>query len=406
MSTITEKSELLFLYESKYSTPNGDPFTGEQRYDEESKRVLVSDVRIKRFIRDYLLELGYEIFVVNDKSQIVSGAESGAASRLNALIEKDKNDPSIKNFSNRLVAYANQEQKDASDSTITESSESENSETLNEFIKELEKEKKETTDKNRKAELNKQIKEKKEKLKKLNKEQGNLQDYAIKLLQKCIDVRLFGGISTKEGMAVNITGPVQFALLNPSLNQLDLRIHQNTSVFSSSAEKSRGAIGTTSLAPYSLCQIHGWINPFSAKHSGLVQDDLDIMFAALWHSVNNANTRSKSNQSSLLMVQIVYAEVTDKLYAVDKLLSINTELNGENGEVISNKQEEQIRDWSDFQLKLEQLIEAANSDKVKAINYYTENKTIEDALLKESKFKKMSLVSLTPKKENNESSPN
>ena len=60
-----------------------------------------------------------------------------------------------------------------------------------------------------------------------------------------IDVRLFGGISTKKGKAVNLTGPVQFALLNPSLNAVELRMHQNTSVFSSSTDKSRGAIGTT-----------------------------------------------------------------------------------------------------------------------------------------------------------------
>lgn len=32
------KSEILFLYESTYSIPNGDPFTGEQRYDDETKK--------------------------------------------------------------------------------------------------------------------------------------------------------------------------------------------------------------------------------------------------------------------------------------------------------------------------------------------------------------------------------
>ena len=61
------KSEILFLYESTYSIPNGDPFTGEQRYAEETKRVLVSDVRIKRFIRDYFLEQPnnqHEIYVL------------------------------------------------------------------------------------------------------------------------------------------------------------------------------------------------------------------------------------------------------------------------------------------------------------------------------------------------------
>lgn len=45
-----KKSEILFLYETSYNIPNGDPFTGEQRYDEETKKILVSDVRIKRLI--------------------------------------------------------------------------------------------------------------------------------------------------------------------------------------------------------------------------------------------------------------------------------------------------------------------------------------------------------------------
>ena len=33
-----KKSEILFLYESTYNIPNGDPFTGEQRYYEETKK--------------------------------------------------------------------------------------------------------------------------------------------------------------------------------------------------------------------------------------------------------------------------------------------------------------------------------------------------------------------------------
>jgi len=48
------KKEFIFLYDAKNTIPNGDPFTGEQRYDEESRKALVSDVRIKRYIRDFL----------------------------------------------------------------------------------------------------------------------------------------------------------------------------------------------------------------------------------------------------------------------------------------------------------------------------------------------------------------
>lgn len=42
-----KKSEILFLYETSYNIPNGDPFTGEQRYDEETKKILVSVFELK-----------------------------------------------------------------------------------------------------------------------------------------------------------------------------------------------------------------------------------------------------------------------------------------------------------------------------------------------------------------------
>jgi CRISPR-associated protein Csh2 len=112
------------------------------------------------------------------------------------------------------------------------------------------------------------------------------------------------------------------------------------------------------------------------------------MFSALWHSVNNANTRSKSNQSSLLLVQIVYKDVTDKLYGTDKLL-----------EIITEKQDEQIRDLDDFTLNLEKLKAAAGSPKVKVINYFTENEALENQISGNDKFQKLTLVSLTQKDE-------
>ena len=116
-----------------------------------------------------------------------------------------------------------------------------------------------------------------------------------------------------------------YEVITPSLNSVDLRMHQNTSVFSSDVTKSGGAIGTTSLVPYSLNQIHGWINPFAAELSELTEEDVNTMFKALWESINNANTRSKSNQSSLLLMQIVYENKTDKVYGTDKLIGYTSE---------------------------------------------------------------------------------
>lgn len=59
------RSELIFLYDIKDNNPNGDPLdSNKPRIDEETGINFVTDVRLKRTIRDYLNEYkGKEIFV-------------------------------------------------------------------------------------------------------------------------------------------------------------------------------------------------------------------------------------------------------------------------------------------------------------------------------------------------------
>jgi CRISPR-associated protein Csh2 len=54
---ISNRSELLFLYDIENANPNGDPLNENRpRFDTESSTILVSDVRLKRTIRDYWFE--------------------------------------------------------------------------------------------------------------------------------------------------------------------------------------------------------------------------------------------------------------------------------------------------------------------------------------------------------------
>ena len=49
------RSELVFLYDISYANPNGDPLDeNKPRIDEETEINIVTDVRLKRTIRDYL----------------------------------------------------------------------------------------------------------------------------------------------------------------------------------------------------------------------------------------------------------------------------------------------------------------------------------------------------------------
>lgn len=63
--TINNRSEILFLYDVTFSNPNGDPLDANKpRIDEETGRNFVTDVRLKRTVRDFLHDLrNEEIFV-------------------------------------------------------------------------------------------------------------------------------------------------------------------------------------------------------------------------------------------------------------------------------------------------------------------------------------------------------
>lgn len=58
MANLSRNSEILFLYDAKQCNPNGDMDNeNKPRMDWEAGRNLVSDVRLKRYIRDYLMQV-------------------------------------------------------------------------------------------------------------------------------------------------------------------------------------------------------------------------------------------------------------------------------------------------------------------------------------------------------------
>ncbi len=328
-----KKSEILFLYETTYNIPNGDPFTGEQRYDEETKQILVSDVRIKRFVRDYLSSKdGCNIYIKQKDGLVIEDDVDEADSESEAKSKKEGSG------SARRI-----------DELITQ------------FKKELTAEK---------ARL---------------KKDDPFSD-ALFVMKNCIDVRLFGGISTKKKDAVNLTGPVQFSLLNPSFNRVDLRIHQNTTCFESKQGKSQGSIGTTTLVPYSLIQIHGWVNPKVAEKTGMTEDDLKLMYEGLWYGTSgdgSSHSRSKVGQNSVLLLQIEYAKNNQKIYGVDRLIELKPK---------DDKKGEQLRSMDDYELDFSKLIEKAQTDKVAKVKYYTEIEEIKALFEGNNKFEEITFV--------------
>lgn len=75
-SLISKRSEIIFLYDCKMCNPNGDPLDANKpRIDEESGKCLVTDVRLKRTVRDYCYESGQDIFIRDEDGKPVTGEQ-------------------------------------------------------------------------------------------------------------------------------------------------------------------------------------------------------------------------------------------------------------------------------------------------------------------------------------------
>ncbi|MEN2981331.1 MAG: type I-B CRISPR-associated protein Cas7/Csh2 [Thermus sp.] len=75
-------AEILYLYEAKDTNPNGDPDAENRpRMDYVGQRLLVSDVRLKRYVRDYLLARGEDVWVRSRED----GSRTDADGRLEDL---------------------------------------------------------------------------------------------------------------------------------------------------------------------------------------------------------------------------------------------------------------------------------------------------------------------------------
>ncbi|MEM2233917.1 MAG: type I-B CRISPR-associated protein Cas7/Csh2 [Nitrososphaerota archaeon] len=94
-------SDILFIYEASMCNPNGDPDDENRpRIDRATMTNLVSDVRLKRFFRNYVTEKFGEEFVWVTK---VGGEHVRADKRLRVLVGKKENDDLERSDANEVL---------------------------------------------------------------------------------------------------------------------------------------------------------------------------------------------------------------------------------------------------------------------------------------------------------------
>lgn len=271
---INNRSELLFLYDIENANPNGDPLNENRpRFDTESSTVLVSDVRLKRTIRDYWYE--YKGFNGLEDMQDVFVRET-------TYLDGDK-----------------------------------------QYIK----------DGKRRAK--------------------DFQEQADIILEKCIDVRVFGGVIPLSNDSITYIGPVQFQM-GKSLNKTEIIEEQGTGAFASGEKKVQATFRTEYKIPYAIIGFNGVINEKSAQYSRMNMDDKALLLEGIWEGTKNLISRSKFGQSPLFLLAIDYK---DPFY----IGNLRQRLKLDCGE----KNEIQVRSTKDFKLDVSELIAVLKQNKEK-----------------------------------------
>lgn len=261
---IKNRSEILFIYDIRDGNPNGDPMDeNKPRIDEETGVNIVTDVRLKRTIRDYLHDFkGQEIFV-------------------------------------REVVY---DEKNHSIQTGI-----------------------------RRAK--------------------NFENSAEKILNECIDIRLFGGVIPLEKDSITYTGPVQFKM-GRSLHRVTMKHIRGTGAFASKEGSKQATFREEDFLPYSLISFYGIINENAAKHTHLTDDDINLLLEGIWNGTKSLISRTKAGQVPRLLLKVNYSKENYHIGDLDGMLNLVSDIPHEN-----------IRSPADYLIDLSDLIEKLIAEK-------------------------------------------
>lgn len=263
MEIIKNNADFLFIYEAINCNPNGDPDQeNKPRMDYDTHTNLVTDTRLKRYLRDYFMQKGYDVFVsMEEKTKVKPDT------KFVSVVERMLSNPeSVKTFfeSNEEMAKAFDEvlieKKDKAG--VFKSLQSAANKKLNFFI------------------LDKLVKD------------------------TFIDIRLFGSAFAVKEFTQAYTGPVQINW-GYSLNKV-YPVESNSIVTIMWDDSS--TFGKDHRIHYSLLSFHGTMNAPAAKYTGLTLDDVEKFRDAVWNAIPSLPTRSKMNQYPKLYLEIIYQD--------------------------------------------------------------------------------------------------
>ena len=225
MAQLKNRYDFVLVFDVKDGNPNGDPDAGNlPRLDPETGQGLVTDVCLKRKVRNYVAltranEPGYGIFI--REKAILNNLISGAYEKLGIEPEATAQDKK---------GSANKKKTDNSGENVDKARE--------------------------------------------------------QMCKDYFDVRTFGAVMSTGKNAGQVRGPVQLTFAR-SIEPIVTLEHSITRCAVATEEESKNqsggnrTMGRKNTVPYGLYIAYGFVSPALAKQTGFSQEDLDVLFEAL-----------------------------------------------------------------------------------------------------------------------------
>jgi CRISPR-associated protein Csd2 len=258
---LNNRYDFVLLFDVKDGNPNGDPDAGNlPRLDAESGHGLVTDVSLKRKVRNF-------VSLVKEQS------------------ERDPQ-PGEKRFEIyvREKAILNHQHQRAYSALNLDAAPEEQAQEATENI---------ATDAKKK-------KPGKEKRKGSADEVGQARQW---MCQNFFDVRTFGAVMSTGVNCGQVRGPVQltFARSVEPIVALEHSITRMAVATEGEAEKQQGdnrTMGRKHTVPYGVYVAHGFVSSFLAKQTGFGEDDLELVFQALSQMFEHDRSAARGEMST------------------------------------------------------------------------------------------------------------
>jgi CRISPR-associated protein Csd2 len=259
---LANRYDFVLIFDVKDGNPNGDPDAGNMpRLDAESGHGLVTDVSLKRKIRNFVGlvkeqdvrepepgEKRFEIYVREKAILNHQNQRAYAALKLDAVELPDEDDAAI------AAEEADTKKKKAS----------------------------------------------KEKRKGGADDVGSARQW---MCQNFFDVRTFGAVMSTKINCGQVRGPVQltFARSVDPIIALEHSITRMAVATEAEAEKQQGdnrTMGRKHTVPYGVYVAHGFVSSFLAKQTGFGDDDLELVFKALEQMFEHDRSAARGEMST------------------------------------------------------------------------------------------------------------